>query len=108
MCSAVETQESVETRLLDVVQKVIDMGADVNATNRAGDMPLHLAAYVSGDEGLSDTLVVASYISFHLTDKGPTSGWLSCCWKIKPISWRTISMPRFFPRICVRLGASDL
>jgi ankyrin repeat protein len=28
-----------------VVQKTIELGADINATNRGGDSPLHLAAY---------------------------------------------------------------
>lgn len=36
--------QDVEDRLLEVVQKTIDLGADINATNRGGDTPLHLAA----------------------------------------------------------------
>ncbi len=39
--------QDVEDRLLEVVQKTIDLGADINATNRGGDTPLHLAAYVA-------------------------------------------------------------
>lgn len=39
-------KENIETKLLEVVQKVIDMGADINSANRSGDTPLHLAAYV--------------------------------------------------------------
>lgn len=61
--------QDVEDRLLEVVQKTIDLGADINATNRGGDTPLHLAAYVA----LRTVFFFADADSLVRTVRDPTS-----------------------------------
>jgi ankyrin repeat protein len=63
--------QDVEDRLLEVVQKTIDLGADINATNRGGDTPLHLAAYVALRTVCSSLLTLTR--SLVRTVRDPTS-----------------------------------